>query len=312
MCLYWTVDPFSYCVTAVSNKINASKFYVKASNSAKHPDEFYICYFDVDLSEHRKINTNDQFDETKEYVEPIPCYLQTPIDMFGHNPGPLRLGYHIKSRNTRLVLVNAVRSHRQPPVSLSVWMSGREMCFIKCARRRQRKGYIAVTKNQLGTHYHTCCVHSKCNETQPTSFMLFQTVQTLETRKDKQIPVVLPVEYGIPGVQVHFTSQVPSMSSQPMFPSPRPHVCRTKLPDSPIQWNQPPSVTKTVSSDTHQQNLPPVVPPRLFRVAGTMVQPLPPLPPLKPRPRSTSCWIAHTTTTTFHWAPCSTSACREK
>ena len=261
---------------AVSSKTNASKFYVKASNNAKHPDEFYICYFDVDLSEHRKIRPHDQFDKTKEYVEPIPRYLQTPIDMLGHNPGPLKLGYHIKSRNTRLVLVNAVRSHRQPPVSLSVWMSGREMCFIQCARRRQRKGYIAVTMDQFRTGYHTCCVHSKCNESQPSSFMLFQIVQTLEARKDGQTPVVLPVECGMPGVQVHPTSQTTS--------GPPPPVHITQLPDNPIR---PPPLTKTVSGDTHQQTLPPVVPPRLFHVSGTIVHPLP-SPSSKPRQRSTS------------------------
>lgn len=291
-CLYWTVDTSSYCVIAISNKINASKFYVKASNNAKHPDEFYICYFDVDLSEHRKINTNDQFDETKEYVEPIPRYLQTPIDMFGHSPGPLQLGYHIKSRNTRLILVNGLRSHRQPPVSLSVWMSGREMCFIQCARRRQRKGYIAVTMDQFGGGYHTCCVHSKCNESQRTSFMLFQTVHTLETTKGRQIPAVPPGQYGIPDDPVCFPHRITPVSfmSQAILPSHSQPVYSTQSSCNQILTDRPRPDTEMVSGDSHCETSSAVVPSGVSCVPATTVPPLPPplSPSSKPQPSAES------------------------
>lgn len=161
-------------------KENASKFYIKPSGNPKHPDEFYICYYDHDLHE---VNTDDEFDETKEYIEPIPRYLKTPTNILGSTPGPLQLGYYVKSKETRLVLVSNVRKHGQPPVSLSAWMSGREICFIQCARRRQRKGFIAVIK--VGGSYHTCCVHSKHNEDESTSFMLFQLVKTPDTKTGK-------------------------------------------------------------------------------------------------------------------------------
>ena len=93
----------------------------------------------------------------------------------------------MRSRDTRLTLVSPIKRHHQPPVSLSEWMSGREMCFIQCARRKHVKGYIAVVQNGIFGDYETCCVHSKRNEDEVTSFMLFQTVRTLETRTDKAI-----------------------------------------------------------------------------------------------------------------------------
>ena len=184
-CLYWTVDESHHHVIAAPKKENASKFYIKPSNDPKHPDEFYICYYDADISEVRDKSASYRFDDSKEFVEPIPRYLVTPTDGFGCNPGPLKLKYQMRSRDTRLVLVSCARKRHQPPVSLSEWMSGREMCFIQCARRKHMKGYIAVN----GILGQTCCVHSKHNEDECTYFMLFQTVRTLETRTDKAMKV---------------------------------------------------------------------------------------------------------------------------
>lgn len=167
---------------ATAGKKDASKFYIKPSSNPKHPDEFYICYYnDSNLHE---VNTDDQFDETKEYTEPIPRYLKTPINALGNAPGPLPLAYHGKSKETRLILVSNFRRSDQSPVSLSAWMSGREVCFIQCARRKTRRGFIAV--REVGGGYQTCCVHSKQIEDESMSFMLFQLVKTPDTKTSRK------------------------------------------------------------------------------------------------------------------------------
>ena len=177
--LYLMVKESSH-VLATSGKNYASKFYIKPGSNPKHPDEFYICYYDYNLHE---VNTDDQFDGTKEYTEPIPRYLTTPINVLGNAPGPLPLAYHGKGKERRLILVSNFTKYDQSPVSLSAWMSGCEACFIQCARRKTRRGFIAVT--QVGEGYQTCCVHSKIDD-ESTSFMLFQLVKTPDTKTNKQ------------------------------------------------------------------------------------------------------------------------------
>ena len=245
-CLYWAVDE-SHHVMASSKKENASKFYVKPSDNPKHPDEFYICYYDTDISELRNKDTSYQFDGTKEFVEPIPRYLMTPTDAFGRNSGPLKLKYQMRSRDSRLSLVSCIRKRHQPPVSLSEWMSGREMCFIQCARRKHMKGYIAVVENLYG-QYDTCCVHSKHNEDESMSFMLFQTVRTLETKTDKVVKATTQadeIDCDFP-LQIPITAYRVPVSSMPMKfhpelePVPRLLSVQALLPPQPTK--EPPAM----------------------------------------------------------------------
>ena len=166
---------------ATSKKSDASEFYLKPSGNPKHPEEFYICYF----RSSKRTNQNDLFagfrneeTDTIEDAKRVPQYLQTPISIFGSNPGPLEFGYHIRDKETRLVLQSSVRKRHQPPVSLSAWMSGSEICFIQCARRR-KNGYLAVKQSEYSTF--TCCVPSKRDSSVST---LFQIVQKWEARVD--------------------------------------------------------------------------------------------------------------------------------
>ena len=131
-------------VRVTSQKRHASKFYLKPSINPKHPDEFYICY---------KGSNNDEIENPTN----APQYLLTPLNCSGKHFGPLRVGYHARDQDIRLVLWNSIRMNQQRPVSLSAWMNGAESCFIQCARRRIKNGYVAV--EQDGNHL--CCVRSK-------------------------------------------------------------------------------------------------------------------------------------------------------
>lgn len=174
---------------ATSKKSDASEFYLKLSGNPKHPDEFYICYFGSSKHNQHSVSSEVDSDETDvEDVKRVPQCLQTPINIFGSNPGPLEFGYHIRDKETRLVLQSYVRKHHQPPVSLSAWVSGSEICFIQCARRRKKR-YIAVKQSENSTSRDTCCVPSRRDSSVST---LFQIVQKWEARVDNLMKVKEP------------------------------------------------------------------------------------------------------------------------
>ena len=180
--LYLNVNGVGH-LRATTRKSDASEFYLKSSGNPKCPEEFYICYFG---SKHAKHDQHSDIEDAKQ----VPQYLQTPINIFGSNPGPLEFGYHIRDKDTRLLLQSSVRKHNQPPVSLSAWMSGSETCFIQCARRR-KKGYLAVKQSEYSTY--TCCVPSKHDSDAST---LFQIVQKWEARVDNLMTVREPLHEG--------------------------------------------------------------------------------------------------------------------
>ena len=274
LCLYWAVDE-SHRVMA-SKKENASKFYIKPSDNPKHPEEFYICYYDANISELQERGNSYKFDEAKEFVEPIPRYLMTPTDAFGRNSGPLKLKYQMRSRDSRLSLVSCIRKHHQPPVSLSEWMSGREICFIQCARRKHMKGYIAVMRNVVYWRYETCCVHSKHNEDESMSFMLFQTVRTLETRTDKAVKAAaqdcfFPSQIPIQVVPYSIESCIPSRVARFDFPS----------ESNPLDL-VPVPVLEPVPTDTQLPVLAPLPQQSTERPLSVEEEVLPTIPPVKP------------------------------
>ena len=191
--LYLTVnDVGKKYLKATFGKKHASEFYLKPSGNPKHPEEFYICYFCSNQHNDKDDNTIEDDDTVEDAKISVPQYLQTPINIFGSNPGPLEFGCHIiRDKETRLMLKSSFRKHHQPPVSLSAWMSGNETCFIQCARRR-KNGYLAVRQVQSDDleqsedselskqlEYSTCCVPSKRDSS------VFQIVQNLEARVDR-------------------------------------------------------------------------------------------------------------------------------
>ena len=198
-------------VKATPNMSSASEFYLKPSGNPKHPEEFYICYFD---SKHTECNQQMFIDnETNMHdAKRVPQYLQTPISIFGSNPGPLEFGYLVRDRDTCLVLQSSVRKHHQPPVSLSAWMSGNEICFIQCARRR-KNGYIAVKQSEYSTF--TCCVPSKRDSSVST---LFQVVQKWEARVDNLMKPQVPLHEGAYGIVAMRQSRIPKKSLPPPKP----------------------------------------------------------------------------------------------
>ena len=198
-------------VKATPNVSSASEFYLKPSGNPMHPEEFYICYFSSKHTEHDQQMFSDDV-TTMHDAKRVPQYLQTPVSIFGSNPGPLEFGYHVRDRDTRLVLQSSVRKHHQPPVSLSAWMSGNEICFIQCARRR-KNGYVAVKQSEYSTF--TCCVPSKRDSSVST---LFQLVQKWEARVDNLMKPQVPLHEDAYGIVAMRQSRIPKKSLPPPKP----------------------------------------------------------------------------------------------
>ena len=171
--LYWSVDNSDHTVHATPNIKNASLFFVIPNDEGKHPHEFHIHY----MGDNRKLLTRRVSSLTplsQPAVEMIPCYLSASVSAFGTNSGPLQLKYHVVGKS-RLILES--RMGAGGPVSPSTWVSGHEVFFINCTRRRlKRDGYICVKRQ--GRHnedrWITACVPSTRLHNEEDIFMLFR------------------------------------------------------------------------------------------------------------------------------------------
>ena len=98
-------------------------------------------------------------------MDPIPCYLHTPVRVLGNNFGPLYIKKHVLESQSRLTLHNRLLKHYNP-VDIAPWVDGRDVFFINYARQRARQdGYIcikSVTNRRGGRpELRTGCVPTK-------------------------------------------------------------------------------------------------------------------------------------------------------
>ena len=118
---YLKADAKSGCMVSTNRKEDASQFYLKLNENPKYPEEFFICYF---LNRHLHLD--------------LRRYLHAPDCTSESNHGS------VQYKDVCFLLKSSIRDNHQHPVSLSAWMSGKEACYIRCARR-WGKAYIAVT-----------------------------------------------------------------------------------------------------------------------------------------------------------------------
>lgn len=171
--LYWSVDDSNFTVHATPNVKNASLFFVIPNDEGKYPHEFHITY----MGDNRQLFTRRVSSLTpmsQRPVEKIPRYLSASVTAFGTNAGPLRLKYHVMGKS-RLILES--RMGVKGPVSPSTWVSGREVFFINCTRRKlKRDGYICVKRRgrRDEDHWITACLPSVRYHNEEDTFMLFR------------------------------------------------------------------------------------------------------------------------------------------
>ncbi|CAI8056087.1 hypothetical protein GBAR_LOCUS30553 [Geodia barretti] len=132
---YWTVNE-NYEIYGTSNPQNASLFFIISSDSGQHPHEFHIAY-KGDNRHVLKKRVSSLTPFSQRTVEAIPRYLDAVVSIFGSNPGPLQLVYHVSERS-RLLLYRRI-ANEKGPISLSTWTQGDDVFFINCARRSMKR-----------------------------------------------------------------------------------------------------------------------------------------------------------------------------
>ena len=126
----------------------ASTFHIVPSDGS-HPNEFMIIYCSEKTSARRdqfrrgssSLNVNLQ-----QAVRPIPKYLNADASVRGKNPGPIQVEMKVKESCARLVLQSRVHTKKhQMVMDTTSWVNGRDVYFIRCARRRFKKeGYLCM------------------------------------------------------------------------------------------------------------------------------------------------------------------------
>lgn len=184
---YWTVDEDSYTVCATNNPRNASLFFIVPSDNGKHPHEFHLTYMGDDRRLLKK-RVSSLTPTSKKPIQAIPRYLNANVTIFGTNPGPLQLRYHV-SCSSQLLLFGRVATD-DGPVSPQRWVQGRDMFFINCARRRmKRDGYIAMRRRRRRgqEEWITCCLPYRDNHNDFSIFMLFRLLSpSIRDHKDEE------------------------------------------------------------------------------------------------------------------------------
>ena len=107
-------------------------------------------------------------------------YVKANLNWRGHNSGPLEVQSYVNPKQARVSLQklclqsqNVDSTTNLKVSSAVVWQT---QCFyIKCARRRPRKGYIAMKErtSETETQYYTQCVHQSSGN-EPGLWVRFQ------------------------------------------------------------------------------------------------------------------------------------------
>ena len=157
----------------------ASLFYFQPTDDGGNPFDFNIVYQGED------VGYNTVTEEPK--VDIIGRYLEAPINVTGHCPGPLLMKHCVKVRNTRFTLRSRL-SKKYSQSHLSEWTTGEDAFYVACATRRMKhKSYLAVKSSGrtsvLGkSFFMTACLPSIHHHNGENVMMLFQLLP-----KDKLI-----------------------------------------------------------------------------------------------------------------------------
>ena len=147
--VYLTVNKEqNYAVEGTLDINRASPFHIVPSDGS-HPNEFMMVHYTQNASiraqELRRCSSS-----LNAYlhmaISPMPRYLKANTSIAGHNHAPLTLEMKIDETCARLVLQSRIISKKHHMVmDTSSWLTGREIYFIRCARRRFKKeGFLCM------------------------------------------------------------------------------------------------------------------------------------------------------------------------
>ena len=180
--MYLTVNQDQdYAVEGTINIDNASPFRIVPSDGS-HPNEFMLMYYSEKTPgkfQQLRRGSSTLNAHLQQAVRPVPRYLNAEASVRGKNSGPLHMVDRVDESCARLVLQSRIKSSQSKTVvDPNPWVSGREVYFIQCARRRFRKeGYFCVKfkpNRQSGPPHKTRIVPSTDVHNEHDKFMLFR------------------------------------------------------------------------------------------------------------------------------------------
>ena len=173
--MYWKVSSDDYVLTITEDINQASVFYIIPDEETEEPFDFSIGW---------QGQTLQDIQEEKGFIDKhtsIMRYLKVHTNIFGKNPGPLKMKSTINGSDSTLVLYSTF-SHgfSEPPANINHWIQGKKPFFISNAHR---KGFIAISCTVSGLEqskqYLTKCVSSKKLHNEKNTWMLFRLVSTI-------------------------------------------------------------------------------------------------------------------------------------
>ena len=147
--VYLTVNKeHGYAVEGTLDINKASPFHIVPSDGS-HPNEFMMVYYNekVTLRDQALRRSSSLNVHLQMAVSPMPKYLKANASITGSNHGPITMEMKIDETCARLVLESRIISKKHHVVmDTSSWVNGREVYFIRCARRHFKKeGYLCMT-----------------------------------------------------------------------------------------------------------------------------------------------------------------------
>ena len=179
--VYLTVNKSqNYAVEGTLNISKASPFHIIPSDGS-HPNEFMMVYYSEKATiQKQKLRRGSSSLTThlQMAVSPMPRYLKANTSITGRNHGPLTMEMKIDETCARLVLQSRIISKKHNMVmDTSSWVTGREVYFIRCARRRFKKeGFLCMKykPSQEGLPPYRLKIASSHEKHDENHFMLFR------------------------------------------------------------------------------------------------------------------------------------------
>ena len=159
----------------------ASPFHIVPSDGS-HPNEFMIVYYNekaaCTVRDHKlKRGSTTLNAHLQMAVSPMPRYLKANTTITGNNHGPITMEMKVDETCARLVLQGRIASNKHHMImDTSLWVAGREVYFIRCARRRFKKeGFLCMKyKPSLEGLPYRLKIVSSTEKDDENHFMLFR------------------------------------------------------------------------------------------------------------------------------------------
>ena len=159
----------------------ASTFHIVPSDGS-HPNEFMIIYCSEDTSSRRdqlRRGSTSLNVHLQQAVRSMPKYLNADTSVRGKNPGPIYMEMKVEESCAKLVLQSRVLTKKhQMVMDTTSWVNGRDVYFIRCARRRFKKeGYLCMKfkpGQDRAPPYRIKIVPSTDAHNEDNKFMLFR------------------------------------------------------------------------------------------------------------------------------------------